>query len=181
LDGDARIKMTFHHPPFLSPHYVLGAGDAEEQDIQLRLTNRPEAEMLGPVLAQMDPWSRLGSNPKEMTGFLAVSHETKRSFAILANGECAGVIVVRFPWLAGPYLNLLAVLPIYQGLGIGRIAVAWLEAEAIAAGARNSFLCVSAFNAKALEFYRRAGYGETARLNDLIKDGEDEILMRKRL
>jgi ribosomal protein S18 acetylase RimI-like enzyme len=33
----------------------------------------------------------------------------------------------------------------------------------------------------ALEFYRRSGYGEAARLNDLIKDGEDEILMRKRL
>jgi ribosomal protein S18 acetylase RimI-like enzyme len=40
---------------------------------------------------------------------------------------------------------------------------------------------VSASNVGAQSFYRRYGYSEAARLDELIKDGEDEILMRKRL
>jgi ribosomal protein S18 acetylase RimI-like enzyme len=56
-----------------------------------------------------------------------------------------------------------------------------MEEEARAAGARNCFLCVSASNVGAQSFYRRYGYSEAARLDELIKDGEDEILIRKRL
>jgi ribosomal protein S18 acetylase RimI-like enzyme len=116
-----------------------------------------------------------------MTAALASSDENRRCFSIWRGGDRAGVIVVRFPWLAGPYLNVFALLPAFQRKGIGRAALAWMEAEALAAGARNCFLCVSGFNTAAHAFYRRNGYSDAALLAELIMDGEDEILMRKRL
>ncbi|WP_170937004.1 MULTISPECIES: GNAT family N-acetyltransferase [Rhodomicrobium] len=139
------------------------------------------AESLGGDLAAMVPWARLGTSRDQLTGFLSASDDNKRSFSIIADGGLAGVIVVRFPWLSGPYLNLLAVLDGQRSKGVGRAALGWFEAEARAAGARNAFLCVSAFNAPAIAFYRRNGYSQATVLEDLIKDGEDEFLMRKRL
>jgi ribosomal protein S18 acetylase RimI-like enzyme len=76
---------------------------------------------------------------------------------------------------------MLAILPEHQRGGIGRAVMGWLEREARASGSRNCFLSVSAFNIAAIAFYRKCGYSPTAFLDDLIKDGEDEILMRKRL
>lgn len=168
-------------PPFRGSHYVLKPGVAGEPELALRLTAGADAEIFGPALAAMDPWARLGTSSARMTSFLVPSDGNKRCFSIWRGGERAGAIVLRFPWLAGPYLNLLAVLSPYQHIGVGRAALAWLEAEALAGGARNSFLCVSAFNTRAHAFYRRNGYDDAAPLDDLIKDGEDEILMRKRL
>lgn len=164
-------------PAYGASDYVLQSGP----EITLRLTTQAEAEAFGHELAGMGPWLRLGTTAGQMTGFLAASDGNKRCFTIRHGGKRAGVIAVRFPWLSGPYLNLLAVLPGLQGKGFGGAALSWFEAEARAGAARNCFLCVSAFNSGAIAFYRRNGYGQTALLEDLIKDGEDEILMRKRL
>jgi ribosomal protein S18 acetylase RimI-like enzyme len=169
------------HLPFCAPDYILQQRSSGRAEIALRAATRADAETLGRQLADIDPWARLGIGSEEMSGFLSVSTDTKRCFTILCDGDRAGVIVLRHPWLMGPYLNLFAILPGYQRTGVGRAVMAWFESEAIAAGARNAFLCVSAFNIAAIAFYRRCGYSPAAFLDDLIKDGEDEILMRKRL
>ena len=163
--------------PYGAPEYRLESAP----EITLRLLEQADAAALGDPLAGMEPWLRLGRTPQQMTGFLAASDGNKRCFTMQHRGEPAGVIAVRFPWLSGPYLNLLAVLPDFQGKGIGRAALEWFEGEAALVGARNGFLCVSAFNAPAIAFYRRNGYAQAALLDDLITDGLDEILMRKRL
>lgn len=164
------------HAPFDAADYLLEPGGA-----RLRRTTQADADTLGPAITGIDPWARHGMSAERMTGFLAGSNETLRCFTIRRDSELAGVVAVRYPWLSGPYLTLLAVLPAYQGTGIGGAALAWMEGEALAAGARNCFLCVSAFNSAAHGFYLRNGYADAALLDELITDGEDEILMRKRL
>ncbi len=167
--------------PFGGSRYILPPGPADDVPIILVLTTRAEAEAFGGELTAMDPWSRLGSEPQNMANFLAVSSQEKRCFSIHYGNERAGAVVVRFPWLTGPYLNLLAVLAPYRRKGLGRATLAWMESEARDAGARNCWLCVSAFNLAAIAFYERCGYSRAALLDDLIKDGEDELLMRKRI
>ena len=165
----------FHRSEYLLEPSIAGVETA------LRAVTQADADILGLALTSIDPWARLGLSSELMTGFLAGSNDNLRCFSIWHGGDRAGVAVVRFPWLSGPYLNLLAVLPGFQQKGIGRVALSWMEAEARAIGARNCFLCVSAFNISARGFYLRNGYSEAAVLDELIKDGEDEILMRKRL
>ena len=166
--------------PFHRSEYRLGPGVAGAETA-LKCATQADADILGPAITGMDPWARLALSAEQMTSFLAGSNEYLRCFSIWHGGKRAGVTVVRFPWLSGPYLNLLAVLPAFQQRGVGCAALAWMEAEARGAGSRNCFLCVSAFNTAAQGFYRRNGYSDAALLDELIKDGEDEILMRKRL
>jgi GNAT superfamily N-acetyltransferase len=88
-------------------------------------------------------------------------------------------VSVRSPWLKGPYLELLALLPKAQGQGIGANILAWFEQEALKAGARNLWVCASLFNTRALRFYERHGFEQAATLPGLVADGYDEILLRK--
>lgn len=104
-----------------------------------------------------------------------------RAFALHCDQELAGAVLVRSPWMAGPYLNILAVFPSHQRKGLGAAVLDWLVAEARAAEARNAWLCVSAFNVPARRFYEAHGFAEAARLDGLLVDHEDELLMRKRL
>ena len=167
--------------PFAAQRYTLIEAAAGAPEFALAPMTADEAGMLGRDLAAIDPWARFGFDAARFTSFLATAEDGAVRFKILAGGDCAGAVVVRLPWLGGPYLNILGVLPAFQRRGIGAAALAWLEAEARWAGARNIWLCVSAFNAGARAFYERHGYQPAAQLADLVMEGEDEVLMRKRL
>lgn len=166
--------------PFRATQYELPAGKAGQR-IVLALATQEDAALIGARLASIDPWARLGVGAGALTAFLAASNDMRRCFTILDDARPAGTVAVLNPWLAGPYLNLLGLFPDFQGRGLGSAALDWLEAEASAARARNCFLCVSAFNDRAIAFYKGAGYEQAGRLDGLVVDGEDELLMRKRL
>lgn len=135
---------------------------------------------LGPKLAAIDPWARVAYSGENFTAFLATVEQGARRYVIEADGQRAGVMVVRVPWLHGPYLHLLGLLPGHQGRGIGDVALRWLESEA-AGRHRNVWLCVSAFNTGARRFYEKHGFAQAGVLDSLVFDGMDEILMRKRV
>ncbi len=138
------------------------------------------AKALGAGLAAIDPWARANISAERMANFLASHEDTAPRYQILTNGEPAGVIVVRHPWLHGPYLHLLGLLLGFQGRGIGDIVLGWFEREAHG-NYRNIWLCVSSFNVNAQRFYEAHGFQHAACLESLVFDGADELLMRKRL
>lgn len=167
--------------PFVSECTTLIPAAAGRPGITLAPMTAEDAGIIGRRLAAIDPWARLGFDAARFADFLAAAEDGAFRFKVLSGTDRAGAVVVRFPWLSGPYLNILGVVPDFQRRGIGAATLAWLEGEARQAAARNVWLCVSAFNADARVFYERHGYGCAAALEDLVKDGEDEILMRKRM
>ncbi|WP_158007444.1 GNAT family N-acetyltransferase [Methyloceanibacter stevinii] len=136
---------------------------------------------LAAVLATMAPWSTLAIPEDGLSRFLAGGDEGTRQYAITVDGATAGVVCTRFPWLKGPYVELLAVLPGHQGHGLGTKALTFVEAEAKRAGARNVWVCASEFNGLARRFYERRGFVEVGTLPDLVTDGFAEVLFRKAL
>ncbi len=114
-----------------------------------------------------------------LSEFLATQDGGVTRCLIEVGGEKAGVISVRYPWLKGPYLELLALLPPFQQRGIGGMLLQRFESEAVSREARNLFVCASSFNEKALRFYRRHGFQDAAVLPGLVAEGYDEILLRK--
>jgi len=138
------------------------------------------ADMLGAATAAIGPWAHYGFDGKKIAaGFKTITAGMSR-FQVECDGELAGAIVVLCPWLAGPYLQMLAVLPTHQNHGIGGRLLAWFEDEA-RLHFRNLWLCVSAFNIDAQRFYARHGYVHVATLDDLMRAGDAELLMRKRI
>ena len=100
-------------------------------------------------------------------------------YLVEIGGEPAGAVSVRYPWLKGPYLELLAILPAYQAASHRQRHSHWFEREAIRLAARNLFVCTSSFNTRALGFYGRHGFRLAATLHGLVAEGYDEILLRK--
>lgn len=116
---------------------------------------------------------------KKLAAYLASSDADAMRYVVSVKGEESGVVSVRHPWLKGPYLELLALLPPAQNQGIGSSIMAWFESAGLRYGARNLWVCASSFNARALRFYERHGFARAAMLPGLVADGYDEILLRK--
>jgi GNAT superfamily N-acetyltransferase len=158
-----------------SADLILGGGPPRARLRPLALEACPR---LAQAIVAMPPWSVLGHTPEVMLRYLSAEDGARR-YLIEIGGVEAGVASVRHPWLKGPYLELLALLPGFQGNGIGAAFLHWYEQQAIACGARNLWVCASRINARALQFYERHGFQEVAVLPDLVADGFDEILLRK--
>lgn len=138
------------------------------------------ARDLGASIAAMDPWRKLAISAHSLTGQLLDPDDHVRKFAICVGKRCAGAGVLRSPWLYGPYVALLALLPAYQGRGIGSGVLRHIEDEARPFG-RNIWVCVSSFNEDARRFYERNGFEHVGALPDLLCHGFTELLMRKQL
>jgi ribosomal protein S18 acetylase RimI-like enzyme len=151
-----------------------------DADITLDEMTAEAADELAGRIAEIDPWRRLAIPADRIRRLLEAGHGLEIRAIQIANRP-VGAIVVQCDWLLGPYLQHLSVLPEAQARGAGTRALAWLEGIARRDGQSNIWLCVSAFNSQALAFYARHGFVEAANLPDLVRPGEDEILMRRRL
>lgn len=158
--------------PFAVGVHELGIG-------RLAPLDRSAAGLLAERLVAMDPWRRLGYQPDRLQRYLNGDSPALARFRLDCEGELAGVVAVRSPWLHGPYLELLAVLPEHQGRGLGGAVLRWVEAEA--GTSHNLWVAVSSFNAAARSFYARHGFSEIGAVPGLVRDGCDEILLRKAL
>ncbi len=157
--------------PFSKPNYPLAS-------CSLRRLQPEDEAILGRALASLDPWLTLEYQAEGLCHYLSEPDHFLGRFIITVEDFTAGVVCVRHPWLKGSLLELIAILPPYQRRGLGREVMKWLERESQGTY-RNIWVLVSDFNQKARAFYRHLGYRETTRLEDLVKPGYDEFLLRK--
>ena len=143
----------------------------------LETLSRDDAARLGALLAAIDPWRTLGLPEDSLTRALSRDDPAVARYLVRAGDRDAGVVVLRGPWLRGPFLELLAVFEPFQRRGLGREVIAWIAGTAVAA-APNLWATVSSFNARARAFYATLGFREVAVLPDLIVAGHDEVLLR---
>lgn len=166
-------KSTDNNRPYSAVSYELGP-------VTLTPVTAEDAEFLGQGLAAIDPWRRANYSGSALTSYLTRHDPAANRFAILNDGTLSGVVSVREPWLHGPYLELIGLLPSAQGRGIGSTIMRWFESEAPASASSLWVLC-SDFNAGALTFYERHGFHQVTVLDGLIGDDFNEILLRKKL
>jgi ribosomal protein S18 acetylase RimI-like enzyme len=74
-------------------------------------------------------------------------------------------------------LNLLAVLPEYRRMGIGKFMVQWLEKSALTAGVDVVYLQCRAVNVTAQQFYLKLGYRKLRNLPKYYSVKESAVLM----
>lgn len=156
------------------------AADYDLGRVALNAMTETDAETLGAGLAAIDPWRRLNYSAGALAGYLTRDDPALSRLAIIADGALSGVVAIREPWLRGPYLELLGLLPQAQRHGIGAIVLDWFEAEA-PAGAANLWVLCSDFNTAALAFYERHGFRRAFAIDDFVRQGSAEILLRKPL
>jgi ribosomal protein S18 acetylase RimI-like enzyme len=101
--------------------------------------------------------------------FLARERERRLGFILLHPYGLAG----------SPYISSVAVEESERGRGIGSQLLAFAERHF--AGRRHLFLCVSSFNLRAQDLYRRLGYECVAEFPNYVVDGHAELLFYKKL
>ena len=139
-----------------------------------------DAETLSVALAQNKPWLTLGISAEHLKTYLLHEDVSLYRYVVRVQGETAGVMCLRYPWLKGPYIELLALLENYRGQGIGTELLAWLE-QTVRNKTHNIWLATSAFNHQAIQFYHRHGFQQIGTLHGLVHPDYDELLLRKRL
>lgn len=171
------------NPPFQAKQY-------EFSGISLFPVDASKAAQLAAELVTIDPWKTLGFKADALAAYLTREDPACFRYVIAPTDENsddysattpAGIAAVRFPWMRGPYLEFLGILPSAQGEGIGSKFMAWLEKRTIVSGCNNIWIAVSDFNSAARTFYEHAGYVHCAELDDLVAEGRAELLMRKKL
>ena len=95
-------------------------------------------QSLAEAIAAIPPWSTMKYPAEAMARFLVSSADGAYRYRIDAGGDLAGAVSIRQPWLKGPYLELLAILPPFQNRGIGADILDWFEREALRAEARGT-------------------------------------------
>jgi len=158
-------------PPFGNDHYTLGI-------CSLRHLSEQEAYHGGKLLSSVDPWHTLGYSSDSLSRYLLRHDPALNRYGVHVMEQAAGIVCVRYPWLLGPYIELFALYAPYRRIGLGRRILEWIESQALLTS-RNIWTLVSSFNESARRFYENAGFVAVAPLDDLVKSGYSEILMRK--
>lgn len=93
-----------------------------------------------------------------------------------SRGRIVGFAIMRFS-SEEAHLDLLAVKPAYQRVGIGRQLIEWLEESALVAGVSIVYLEVRAGNLGAQRFYEILGYRRVRYLPGYYSGRETAICM----
>ena len=157
--------------PFPSRRYVLPS-------CTLTRLSRADSRGLAERLVAMDPWRTLQYRADALADYLGRPDAGFTRFTVTVAGLAAGLMALRYPWLKGVYLELLAIFPPHQGQGLGQELLLWVERQC-RPHTKNLWTAVSSFNQPGRRFYEKHGFREVARLEDLIIAGQDEILLRK--
>jgi ribosomal-protein-alanine N-acetyltransferase len=135
-----------------------------------------EAEQCAGLMAASEPWITLG---RTYQGSLKMLTDPSREvFVALHQGVVVGFIILVMNGPFRGYIQTVGVVAGRRGRGIGTRLVRFAE-ERIFRETPNVFLCVSSFNARAQNLYRRLGYEVIGELKDFIVPGHSEILLRK--
>ena len=149
-----------------------------EQEFSLSPVRPEYVSGLSIILCSMEPWLTLEYTPEAFEFYLLREDPALARDAVMISGQVAGVLSLRNPWLFGPLIELLVLFDGFRSKGTGGRIIEW-----VAKGyeATNLWVTVSSINLRAQKFYERAGFEKTAILEDLIKPGWKEILLRKKM
>ena len=134
-----------HDPPFQTQQCRLRQASGE--DLIMEPLRQRDAEYLANSVAAIEPWRTLHRGAADLLVYLTEVDPHSHRWVALRNRQHVGIVGIRSPWLYGPYIALLAVLPGNQRQGIGSGILGWIEAE-VRRTAKNIWVCASSFNSQ---------------------------------
>jgi ribosomal-protein-alanine N-acetyltransferase len=141
-----------------------------------RLQQADEARQCAKLMANSEPWITLRRTYENSLKMLR--HPSREIYVAHVKDEIVGFIVLIMSGALVGYIQTVGVVPEWRNKGIGSKLLKFAE-DMIFSKAPNVFLCVSSFNRRAQELYKRLGYETIGELKDYIVPGHSEILLRK--
>jgi ribosomal protein S18 acetylase RimI-like enzyme len=128
------------------------------------------------MMTKTDPWIRLEMNYDQC--LKAFDGSSKEIYIILLENEIAGFVILQMEGTFKGYIQTICIDEDYRGKGFGKKLLEFCE-ERILKVSPNIFICVSSFNKGAIKLYYDFGFKLIGELEDFVKEGFTELLLRK--
>ena len=128
------------------------------------------------MMVNSEPWITLGFD--YYSCLKAFDGPCKETYVIENGKEMMGFVILQVCGTFNGYIQTICIHEKYRGRGLGKKMLQYCE-ERIYRTSPNVFICVSAFNQEAIRLYISLGFTQVGVLQDFVKEGFDELLLRK--
>jgi [ribosomal protein S18]-alanine N-acetyltransferase len=148
-----------------------------EEKISIKLTADPEDfEVCALMMSVTDPWITLDMNYDQC--LQAFEGSSKEIYVIRYRNEIIGFVIIQTAGTFAGYIQTICINKDNRGHGYGKKLLQFCE-ERILKISPNVFICVSSFNQGAIKLYYNFGFKLVGELENFVKDGFSELLLRK--
>lgn len=149
----------------------------ENVSVEIRKLQRAdEAHKCAQFMTNSEPWSTLRRTYDDSIRIL--NDPSREVYLAVLKDEIVGFIILQMKGAFVGYIQTVGVMPSWRNRGVGSKLIEFAE-DRIFSETPNVFMCVSSFNQKAQQLYKRLGYNPVGELKDYIVPGHSEILLRK--
>ncbi len=127
-------------------------------------------------MSETDPWITLGMDLNQCLE--AFEGAGKEVYVIKESEDIAGFVILQIHGTFSGYIQTICISESYRGRGLGKMLLQFCE-ERVHRFSPNLFICVSSFNKGAMRLYLNFGFKLVGELNDFVKEGFTELLLRK--
>jgi [ribosomal protein S18]-alanine N-acetyltransferase len=128
------------------------------------------------MMSKSDPWITLGMNLDQCLD--AFKGEYKEIYFVGHPDDITGFVILQVCGTFSGYIQTIFIRDDYRGKGLGRMLLKFCE-ERIFQFSPNIFICVSSFNTGAMKLYYDFGFTLIGELDNFVKEGFTELLLRK--
>ena len=141
-----------------------------------RTANHHDFEICAAMMSRTDPWITLGMDYHQC--LKAFDGECKEIYMARSGGVIAGFIILQVSGTFSGYIQTVCISEDHRGKGLGTSLIEFCEKRTLEFSP-NIFICVSSFNKGAYDLYQRLGFRLVGVLDNFVKEGFDELLLRK--
>lgn len=150
---------------------------ATEEKFLVKITSDPEDfDVCALMMSSTDPWITLGMNYNQC--LKAFEGSSKEIYTLRIQDEIAGFVIIQTEGSFAGYIQTICIHEKWRGRGFGKMLLRFCE-ERILTFSPNVFICVSSFNIGAKKLYLDYGFKLIGELENFIKQGYSELLLRK--
>ena len=147
------------------------------ENITIRITtDHGDIAVCARMMTKTDPWITLGMNYRQCLD--AFEGPCKEIYIAGAGTDIEGFVILQVCGTFSGYIQTICIDEDFRGRGLGTALLSFCE-ERVLKFSPNLFICVSSFNTGALRLYENFGFRIVGELDNFVKQGFTEILMRK--
>lgn len=148
-----------------------------EDRMDIYLTADPHhIDICARMMATSDPWNTFKMDYGDC--MKAFDGPSKEIYVIGLEGNIVGFAILQLAGTFKGYIQTLCIHENKRGNGLGKKLLQFCE-KRILKISPNIFICVSSFNSGAIRLYENFGFKHVGKLDNFVKEGFTELLLRK--
>ena len=149
----------------------------KKENIEIILTTDPDKiKVCAMMMAKTDPWITLEMDYNKC--LKAFDGMCKEIYVVKNENGLIGFVILQVSGSFAGYIQTICIGAGHRGKGYGKKLLQFCE-ERILKISPNIFICVSSFNKDAYRLYKEFGFRKIGVLENFVKEGFNELLMRK--